>query len=96
MKTILVYPIVEVQWRDSASTHGWRNAQECKEESGLSLCSTVGYMVHRDRKEIHLFQSINEHGRVAEEWTIPMSTVVRIKHVGRTMPYHAKPKKKRR
>ena len=96
MKIILVYPIVEVEWRDAASTHGWRSPQECKEESGLVRCSTVGYLVHRDRKELHVLQAVNEHGRVAEEWTIPVSNVIRVRKLGKTMAYHAKPKKKRR
>ena len=103
-KTITFYPIVEVEWRDAASTHGWRDPAECKKESGLVICDTVGYLVHRDRKELHMLQSVNEHGKVSEEWTIPVSQVIKVRvlkrqqHAGRrSSVYHKpKPKKKRR
>jgi hypothetical protein len=46
------YKLVKVQWLDSASSYGWVNLSDIKEED--LVVNSIGYLVHETDKSITL------------------------------------------
>jgi hypothetical protein len=49
--------IVEVEWTDVSTTHGWHKKDQ---ESGLSPCLSVGYLVEENDEYLVLAESLDE------------------------------------
>lgn len=78
--------LVEVEWEDSASTHGWRDPEDATKASGLACCRTAGYLLSIDRKSVRVVQSKHDLKRdpnnlmlVAEVIAIPRSVIRKIR-----------------
>ncbi len=69
--------IVKVDWIDSCTEHGWQRAS--KNSGGLIRCTSVGYIVRKNKREITLAQSKSSMGNVGELISIPMTCVKEIK-----------------
>ena len=67
----MVYKRVEVEWEDSSSHPGWKT----RGEYSTSICHTVGYLIHKGRKELHVAQSWSDCGSVGDVIAIPRSCV---------------------
>ncbi len=70
--------LVEVEWVDASSRdRGWDhpdNYVDIKEYR----CKTVGYMIHRDKKELVLMHSVSFNGLVDRAMHIPARYVKRV------------------
>ena len=73
----MTYKRVEIEWEDSAFHAGWK----ARGEYSTSICHTTGYLIHKDRKEVHVAQSWSDCGSVGEVIAIPMKCVRRMEHI---------------
>ena len=74
--------IVEVEWRDSASFHGWGTTGYYDERgSDPSVCRTVGYLLKKDANEVFLVMSRSDNNNVNDSMTIPRECVLRIRYL---------------
>lgn len=82
MKRPLKTPrIIEIEWSDSCSTHGWFSQAETAEEARVIRMKTIGYFVRRTKRDIAVAQTVSEHGKFSEVWTIPAPWRVHIRAV---------------
>lgn len=49
--------IVEIEWEDSASDHGWMPLAEAVQGRGTVACRTVGYLVRSDDRTVTVVQN---------------------------------------
>lgn len=73
------YPIVEVQWLDSATTPGWQPELH-KQMTVPLMCWTAGYLVHKDSVSLVVAQSCSSEdskNAFGDVITIPTKTVVK-------------------
>ncbi len=74
-------PLVEVEWSDASSTHGWFEPLEARKEADPVGCLTVGRLIRNDRKVVAVVQTVAEHGKVSEVWAIPRGWVKRVRRL---------------
>ena len=73
------YPLVLVNWEDSAAEGKWKEASEYKTRMPLMMQS-VGYKLLDDKKRLILLQSIcHENDVVSDSITIPRGCVKSIR-----------------
>ena len=72
--------VVEILWRDAATTHGWRGQSEPGDKETVA-CRTSGYLLRRTKKEITVSQNLSEYDSTGEWMTIPMSCVSKIRRL---------------
>lgn len=72
--------LVEVEWEDSNSHGNWGSKDEYAKLT-TAQCRSVGYLLRSDRKEIHLVQSVDTKGKMADSISIPRGCVRRIKRI---------------
>lgn len=83
-KTLLtIDTLVRVEW-DDASSHdeGWATREDL--ENRVQRCTTVGFVVRKDRKQVLLAMSKGQHAadtvmQYATTMAIPLGWVTRIK-----------------
>lgn len=70
-----------VRWRDSHTSHGWRDQKEVDHEP--APCITVGYVIHDTKKSITLAQSLQDDntGNVNGCMVIPRSCITSIRRL---------------
>ena len=70
-------PIVEVEWEDSSSVHGWHELADAAEATGKRAlsCKSVGYLWKRNRHRLLLVQSQAASEMVDEVFSIPSGAV---------------------
>ena len=73
-------PIVEVEWYDACSNHGWYDTNTLKKLE-LVVMWTVGYMLRRNRRVIVLAQAVSDYAKYSELWIVPMATVKRVRRL---------------
>lgn len=71
--------IVEVIWNDTLSDAGWKDVDKIMFVP-LPVCTTVGYLLYKDKHVIRLAHSLNE-GQ-ADYTLIPTGSVLTIRTVG--------------
>lgn len=78
--------IVEIEWEDSASDHGWMSTEEATGGRGTVACRSVGYLVRSDKDVVTVVQNRQNselHAgvvyRVGEAMSIPKSVIRRIR-----------------
>lgn len=71
--------IVEVIWNDTFSDAGWKDVDKIMFVP-LPVCTTVGYLLHKDEHVVRLAHSLNE-GQ-ADFTLIPTGCVLKIRMVG--------------
>jgi hypothetical protein len=77
------YPLVEVEWEDSAGTAGWGSVA-VHVDHPIARCRTAGYLVHRSRQKLVVVGSCDDtNGNVADSMTIPRFAVRSIKRLKR-------------
>lgn len=77
-------PFVEVTWRDShtTATTAWRDMEQAEEYHGEPCeCSTVGYLIKRDRRGITLAMSVTQGGLLGALWHVPRGLVRRVRRL---------------
>ena len=73
------YPMVYVEWLDSAFHAGWKTESERRPDSySLSTCNTLGFLVFKSKREIHVAMQFSECGSVGEVMAIPRSVIRRM------------------
>ena len=70
--------LVLVKWRDA--TH---QTHEDEAELGTMLVWTVGFLVHRNKKEVALCMEVHEDGAKRDISTIPREIILSIKTLAR-------------
>ena len=74
---------VEITWHDAASRsdHVWDefNALRTQNNDGLVECQTLGYLVRISKRSVTITQTRADNGKLANEWSIPRTSVMRIK-----------------
>lgn len=68
--------IVEVEWIDSATYQGWQT-KSAKEQT-VSQCTTVGFVMRRNKNEISIAQGKSNNKNYLNVTTIPMSCIKKI------------------
>lgn len=69
-------PLVKVEWVDSATCIPWTHTGDV---SGISHCTSVGYVLHKNKTEICLAPSIDEdNSNVLSALSIPRKAITRI------------------
>lgn len=55
--------IVKVTWIDSEQTPGWqmRSDVDATADKPCTLCVSVGFLIHEDRRSVLLAESVNPH-----------------------------------
>ncbi len=53
------YPLVLVEWEDSATHCCWNPVDECREMT-TAKCQTVGWIVHKNKERVVLTSSLNK------------------------------------
>jgi len=76
------YPIVYVEWEDACTNDAWHTTKEAKDQ-GVHPCHTVGWLLLKDKKEIHIVETYStddngEDEKVFASVTIPISTVTKM------------------
>lgn len=79
MDNLLSLPLVEVEWRDASSHHGWGTLRESRASADTIPCQTTGRLIKRSRSTLTVAQTIGEHGQLAECWSIPTSWVTKVR-----------------
>ena len=75
-------PRVEVTWDDSTSlNYGWLSLDEYLERRQPARCTSVGYLVYRDRRSLVLMMSQADNDDVSDGLTIPVACVRRVQHL---------------
>ena len=77
--------IVEVTWRDSHSSGGWKPIREHKEDASTGPMRTAGYIMRMDKDVVQVVQNMaasTQH--VADIMTIPREVVLSVRRVGKT------------
>lgn len=65
-----------VKWRDSATLRGWHRIDS--QNDGVSVITSIGWLVRQTRSEITLTTGISESGMVIDQITIPRETVTKM------------------
>lgn len=73
------YPVVEVEWIDSATCGGWMEPADYVDKAPVA-CRTAGYLFASKRGHLIIVQSVDDaNGKVTDSMTIPRSCVRSIK-----------------
>lgn len=72
--------LVRIKWLDAASSPGWTYGG--KDEAGLEGIDSVGWLVHKDSKQVQISLSISDSGRFWDVQAIPTHSIVSIKTIG--------------
>lgn len=77
--------IVEVEWVDSSSLHGWHSAADAAAGTGNRAlpCRSVGYLWKRNKHRLLLVQSQSGSGMLDEAFAIPARAITRVRTLGR-------------
>ena len=71
-----IIPIVKVEWVDSATCTTW---SRIKDISSISNCTSVGYILSKNKRELCLAPTIDEeNGNVLNVLSIPRKAITRI------------------
>ncbi len=77
-KTWCKAPLVEVIWHDAAGETGWESLHSAQ-QADIIVCTTLGYLIKKDRRRVVIASSIREDiTRVEHTTTIPRTWVVKI------------------
>ena len=76
-------PIVEVEWVDSCTGHGWNSPeQHLENRKEGTRCRTAGYLLERNAKRVMIAQSVGDDtGDVADSVSIPAVSVKRLRRL---------------
>ncbi len=72
-------PIVEVDWIDSFSNHGWEDRKRRlsdAEQYGAGTCKSVGYLTQDGDEYIRLTDSLSANDNVSCDTCIPKFAIV--------------------
>jgi hypothetical protein len=74
--------ILLVDWNDTASPESseWKDIDEDTLD-GVARVRSIGYLGHRDKKQIILIQTVSEDGGFFGELAIPMGCVTKIRRL---------------
>lgn len=74
---------VEVTWVDSTMLRfGWQDPEEYQDEFSRSYTiTTVGYIVHRTKRELVLVMNRSENGQVGDGIAIPTGCILKIRTI---------------
>ena len=70
------YPLVEIEWIDSAFNPGWHKADTVRD---VAYCKTTGYLVEKNKKRINVAMNVADNGDYGEAMAIPRSCVTKIR-----------------
>ena len=71
---------VEVEWIDSCSTGRWASEEDYRQNAGISVCRSTGYLLSKDKREVILVQSMsNTTANMADAIAIPTKAVVKVR-----------------
>lgn len=73
-------PIVEITWTDSTTHGGWMDLDEANDSMAM-MCTTVGYIVKKSRKQVTLAQSISANGQMGEILCVPTSVIQELREL---------------
>ena len=72
------YPMVYVEWVDSAGMAGWHRIEHTPDYHDPLECQSAGFLIHKDQKSITLALQLTNSGQVGELMTIPRQCVRRM------------------
>lgn len=55
------YPLMLITWEDHSGDAGWSTEEEEKKKQ-IVTAKTIGWLVHKDRKKIHIADTLLEDG----------------------------------
>jgi len=68
---------VYIEWVDSASTRGWGEHND----ASLSICHSVGWLVHKTKDILVISTSIGENNRSIDRLAIPRACIRKVRRV---------------
>lgn len=71
-------PLVEIEWLDSFSIHGWHTEKETNRRA--QACRSVGYLIEDAVDLVRITMSIGDD-EVGDELVIPRSAIKRMRRV---------------
>ena len=74
-------PRVEVVWRDTSSSGGWKTLAAHRETRAPLLCRSTGYLLQRTSKVVHLLQSLDNNEKGSDDLIIPREVVHSIRRL---------------
>ena len=77
------YQAVQVTWHDAKSQGGgWREIKDLAQFArGPFECSSVGWLLKRNKKEIILAQTLSKSGLGTDTITIPRGFIWKVRHL---------------
>jgi hypothetical protein len=68
--------MVRVEWVDSCSDEGWFKINSLRaKEPTVSHCTTVGFLLKKDRDKVCIVQNMSDTGSVGDLMAIPRRAV---------------------
>lgn len=69
------YPLVEIQWDDAATSHGWEAAEDLETEAEIAV--TIGFIVKETQDHIIVASTIDANGNTNGRIQIPKKMIRR-------------------
>lgn len=66
------YRKVLVTWHDAVTKTGWEEPADAVVDHHTQECESIGYIIHRTKKDIVLAQTISQDGQINGRITIPL------------------------
>jgi hypothetical protein len=73
------FTTVRVTWEDSCASGTWRKLEDALEHCQPATCTSVGYLLRDDERDVLLAQSEDSMGSVTDFISIPRSAVREMK-----------------
>lgn len=70
---------VEVEWVDSSLCHGWQSVKNKREDQGIEVCKSVGYLLSSDKTQVCIVMSVGGVNSVCDGLSIPRAAVKAVK-----------------
>ena len=78
------YPMVEINWRDACTDHGWLTGEEVSKDSDDELALTVGFLVRENQAFIWVASTVDSDGANNARIKIPKAMIVTQREVSIT------------
>lgn len=52
------FPLVEIEWLDITDFSGWNDLED-KDDFSPTVCYSVGYLIHKDKKMVQITETIS-------------------------------------
>ena len=70
--------LVQVEWADTTTHSAWACSKDVVKSTGVTHCSSVGWLIHKDKERILLTSMVGGYGDTSCHQSIPRGCVKEI------------------